>query len=140
MCVCGCVCWGEGDGYTLQSSLISSSSLYLITKFILDTYLITSMLERTWKCRIYKRNTRHTNRNILVKTRFRQFFSAQDCVPGTYVWTKNQVSKFCKENSNAFWVPFNLHEYSAYQENPDGVPTRIVWSKLMLLKIIISNM
>ena len=34
----------------------------------------------------------------------RQLLSVQDCLPGTYVWTENQFSKFCEKNSNAFWV------------------------------------
>ena len=40
-----------------------------------------------------------------------------DCLPDTYVWTQNQVSKFCRDNSNAFWVSFNLHQYYVYPYN-----------------------
>ena len=51
---------------------------------------------------------------MVLNTCLRQFFSVQECLPGTFVQTKNKVSKFCKENSNAFRVSFNLNEYYTY--------------------------
>ena len=44
-----------------------------------------------------RRNTRHTNFNILVINKcLRQFFSAQGCLPCTYVWTKTKSANFVK--------------------------------------------
>ena len=42
-------------------------------------------------------------------------FSQGKTVPGTYIWTKNQVSEFCNEKSNIFIVQFILNECWTYQ-------------------------
>ena len=39
---------------------------------------------------------------LVVNTCLIQFVPVQDCLPGTYVLNKNQVSKFCEENSKSF--------------------------------------
>ena len=39
---------------------------------------------------------------LVVNTCLIQFAPVQDCLPGTYVLNKNQVIKFCEENSKSF--------------------------------------